>query len=70
VFEEALFASYFQKLYRKLFLMDEQKYLPPKYTYALKELANHYGIYKPQTTSKERDHSAEKLNLKQSNASH
>ena len=35
----------FQKLYGKLFYMEDQKYLPPKYSYALRDLATDYGIF-------------------------
>jgi hypothetical protein len=44
-FDEHRFHNVFTKLYNRLFTMEDQKYLPPKYSYALKELASDYGIY-------------------------
>lgn len=44
-FDELKFSTVFTKLYNRLYNMDEQKYLPPKFSYALKELASDYGVY-------------------------
>ncbi len=48
--------KYFARFYQKLFTMDESKYLPPKFSYALKDLASYYGVFekytkRPQSTS-------------------
>lgn len=44
-FDDALLAKYFARFYQKLYQMDELKYLPPRFSYAMKDLATHYGIY-------------------------
>lgn len=44
-FDEHRFQSIFTKLYNRLFVMEEFKYLPPKYSYAMKDLALDYGIF-------------------------
>mmetsp|Transcript_3202 Transcript_3202/g.3122 ORF Transcript_3202/g.3122 Transcript_3202/m.3122 type:complete len:89 (-) Transcript_3202:1228-1494(-) len=44
-FDENRFRQLFNKLYSKLFLMEDQKYLPPKYSYALRDLAMDFGIF-------------------------
>ncbi len=44
-FDEHRFQNIFTKLYNRLFVMEEFKYLPPKYSYAMKDLAVDYGIF-------------------------
>ena len=41
-----MFRNYFSKLYTKLFKMDHNKYLPPKYSHALKDLAEYFGVFR------------------------
>ena len=43
--DELLFKKYFCKLYQKLFVMDDSKHLPPRYSYAVKDLAIHFGVF-------------------------
>ena len=35
----------FSKLYNRMYIMEDYKYLPPKYSYALKDLASDLGIF-------------------------
>ncbi len=42
---EALFKKYFCKLYARLYALDTNKCLPPRYSYAVKDLATFYGIF-------------------------
>lgn len=44
-FDEHRFQSLFSKLYNRLFVMEEFKYLPPKYSYAMKDLASDFGVF-------------------------
>ena len=44
-FDEAKFQRVLTKLYSKLFQLEDQKYLEPKFSYALKDLAEDYDIY-------------------------
>ena len=44
-FDEHKFHKIFVKLYNKLFVMESQKHLPPKFSYSLKELATDYGCF-------------------------
>lgn len=44
-FDEHRFQSIFSKLYNRLFVMEEFKYLPPKYSYAMKDLASDFGVF-------------------------
>ena len=44
-FDEMKFQKIFMKLYNKIFIMEENKYLPPKYSYALKDLASDLGVF-------------------------
>ncbi len=48
-FDGASFTKYFTKFYQRLFLMDETKYLAPKFSYALKDLATYCGIFEKVT---------------------
>ena len=41
-----VFSNYFCKLYSKLFKLDRNKYLPPKFSYSLKDLAEHFGVFR------------------------
>ena len=52
IITEQVFARYFEKLYAKLHALDNQKYLPPKYSYALKGLAEQLGVYNHHSTDK------------------
>ena len=38
-FDEDRFQQIFTKLYNRLFVMEEYKYLPPKFSYSMKDLA-------------------------------
>jgi hypothetical protein len=44
-FDDHRFQSIFIKLYNRLFTQEEFKYLPPKFSYALKDLASDLGIF-------------------------
>ncbi len=44
-FDEHRFQSIFMKLYLRLFREEEFKYLPPKFSYALKDLASDLGVF-------------------------
>jgi len=44
-FDEHRFQNIFSKLYNRLFVMEEFKYLPPKYSYAMKDLASDFGVF-------------------------
>lgn len=44
-FDEHRFQNIFSKLYNRLFVMEEYKYLPPKYSYAMKDLALDFGVF-------------------------
>lgn len=44
-FDDHKFQSIFIKLYNRLFTQEEFKYLPPKFSYALKDLACDLGIF-------------------------
>ena len=44
-FDEIRFQHIFSKLYNRIFVMEEYKYLPPKYSYSLKDLATDYGVF-------------------------
>jgi predicted mannosyl-3-phosphoglycerate phosphatase (HAD superfamily) len=44
-FDEHRFQHIFSKLYNRLFVMEEYKYLPPKYSYSLKDLASDFGVF-------------------------
>jgi len=37
--------KHFKRLYNKLFSMEETKYLPPKFSYACKDMAHYYGVF-------------------------
>ena len=43
-FDDATFEKYFRKFFVKLFQLEENKYLPPKFTTSLKDLAAYFGI--------------------------
>lgn len=64
---EDTFSNYFQKQYKKIVILDNKKYHPPKYSYALKQLAKHFDIYQPDAVEpspniKNSFNSVEKLN--------
>jgi len=44
-FDDIKFGKVLTKLYSRLFTMEQVKYLPPKYSYALKDLAEFLGIF-------------------------
>lgn len=44
-FSETKFGDVFKKLYNKLSINDNSKYLPPRFSYAMKDLAEYYGIF-------------------------
>ena len=39
------FAKHFSLLYQKLFNMEKYKYLPPKFSYSCKDLAEFYNVF-------------------------
>ncbi len=43
--DELQFRRHFSKLYTRLLMHEESKHMPPKYSYAMKDLADFYGIY-------------------------
>lgn len=40
-----VFKKHFRKLYNKLFIMEETKYLPPKFSYACKDIAKYFDVF-------------------------
>ncbi len=44
VFEDLTFEKYFRKFYIKLVQCEDNKYLPPKFSNSIKDLANHFAI--------------------------
>lgn len=44
-FDDHRFQQIFMKLYNRLFTQEEFKYLPPKFSYALKDLATDLGVF-------------------------
>lgn len=44
-FSDIKFENVFKKLYYKLSQNDNSKYLPPRFSYAIKDLAEYYGIF-------------------------
>ena len=44
-FDDIKFGKVLTKLYARMFSMEQFKYLPPKYSYALKDLAEFLGIF-------------------------
>ena len=44
-FDDIKFGKVLTKLYARLYSCEEQKYMPPKYSFALKELAEFLGIF-------------------------
>lgn len=44
-FDDIKFGKVLTKLYARLFTMEQTKYLPPKYSYAIKDLAEFLGIF-------------------------
>jgi len=42
---EDAFSRHFIRNYKKMFTMEEYKYLPPKFSYAVKDLARYFEIY-------------------------
>ena len=42
---EQTFPAHFMKQFKRMYVMEDQKYLPPKYSYALKDLAKYYDCY-------------------------
>ena len=44
-FDDIKFGKVLTKLYARLFTMEKIKYLPPKYSYAMKDLAEYLGIF-------------------------
>ncbi|CAI2366418.1 unnamed protein product [Moneuplotes crassus] len=40
--DEEQFVRHFSKLYKKMHVMEQYKYLPPKFSFALKDMAKHY----------------------------
>lgn len=44
-FDDIKFGKVLTKLYARMFTMEKTKYLPPKYSYAMKDLADFLGIF-------------------------
>jgi len=44
-FDDIKFGKVLTKLYARLFTMEQVKYLPPKYSFAMKDLAEYLGIF-------------------------
>ena len=44
-FDDIKFGKVLTKLYARMFSMEANKYLPPKYSFALKDLADFLGIF-------------------------
>jgi hypothetical protein len=44
-FDDIRFGKVLTKLYARMFSMESVKYLPPKYSYAMKDLAEFLGIF-------------------------
>ena len=44
-FDDIKFGKVLTKLYARMFTMEKVKYLPPKFSYALKDLADFLGIF-------------------------
>jgi hypothetical protein len=44
-FDDIKFGKVLTKLYARLFSMESQKYSPPKFSHALKDLSQYMGIY-------------------------
>lgn len=44
-FDDIKFGKVLTKLYARIFTMESVKYLPPKYSHAMKDLATYLGIY-------------------------
>jgi hypothetical protein len=44
-FDDIKFGKVLTKLYARIFTMEQTKYLPPKFSYALKDLAEFLGIF-------------------------
>jgi len=44
-FDDIKFGKVLTKLYSRMFTMEQYKYLPPKYSYAMKDLAEYLGIF-------------------------
>lgn len=42
--DDTSFRTYFKKLYLKMYKMEEYKFLPPKYSFACKDLATLYNV--------------------------
>ncbi len=49
--EQEQFQKYFTQHYQKLISMEQSKHLPPKFSYALRDIAEHYGILAKPTLS-------------------
>lgn len=43
-FDDSTFEKYFKKFFLKLLQLEDNKYLPPKFTTALKDLSGYFGI--------------------------
>ena len=44
-FDDHRFQQIFIKLYNRLFTQEDTKYLPPKFSYSLKDLASDLGVF-------------------------
>ena len=44
-FDDIKFGKVLTKLYAKIYSMEELKYLPPKFSYAMKDLTSFLGIF-------------------------
>jgi len=48
--DESNFQRHFAKLYSRMYSLEKTKYLPPKYSYGLKELCQYLGIFEKEGT--------------------
>jgi len=51
--DQEIFKKYFTKFYFKLFELEDHKHLPPKFSYALKDLANFFDIFEKTSKTEE-----------------
>eukprot|EP00826_Nyctotherus_ovalis_P014699 TRINITY_DN14112_c0_g1_i8.p1 TRINITY_DN14112_c0_g1~~TRINITY_DN14112_c0_g1_i8.p1 ORF type:complete len:279 (+),score=36.95 TRINITY_DN14112_c0_g1_i8:150-986(+) len=49
-FDDIKFSKYFARFYQKIIESDKSKHLPPKFSFALKDLAGYYGVFQQLST--------------------
>ncbi len=50
-FDEQRFVRHFTRLFQRLLTFEEHKHMPPKHSFALKDLALHYGVFEKMDVS-------------------